>query len=152
MADSKTRPIGLAYGAGIGKRYDYYEFELNVSKGNYSTDIEHDGVKNKLLNEQTQYSLSMNFYLIKSIYARIGYAITDLTQSPETPVSGASGDGLTKAYGLEENKFDGLLFGGGWVFAPFKSAKVYLQYEYFSIPSIKATQHLMSAGFRWYLF
>ncbi len=152
MEDSKTRPFGLAYGAGIGKRFDFYEFELNVSKGNYSTEIEHDGVKNKLLNEQIQYSLGFNFYLVKTIYFRLGYAVTDLKQSPETPVSGASGDGLTNAYGLKEDKFDGVLFGGGWVFAPFKSARIYLQYEYFSLPQIKATQHLMSIGLRCYLF
>src|SRR5690606_4810710 len=47
--DSSTRPTGLAYGAGLGRRMDYYEFELNVSKGSYTADIEHDDVANKII-------------------------------------------------------------------------------------------------------
>lgn len=148
--DSSTRPTGLSYGAGIGRRIGFYEFELNASSGKLTADIEHDGEKNTLVQEQFQVTLALNFYLLRNLYARMGYAITSLEQTTEKEVAGASGEGLVKEYGLEDVKSDGLVLGGGWVFGDFSSAKFYAQYEYYMMPDIKATQHLMSVGMRWF--
>lgn len=151
MEDSKTRPTGVAYGAGIGRRVNFYEFELNISKGKYTADIEHDGQKNTLINDQLQATLALNFYLVRFFYARLGYALTSFEQKTKTPVSGASGEGLKEEYGLKKDKIDGLVLGGGYVITPNGTINLYLQYEYYMLPQLKASQHLMSAGLRWYL-
>jgi hypothetical protein len=150
MEDSSTRPTGLSYGIGLGRRISFYEFELNASSGKLTTDIEHDGRSNTLVQEQFQVSLALNFYLLRNYYVRMGYAITSLEQTTETEVTGASGEGLVKEYGLKDVKSDGLILGGGWVFGDFAKAKIYAQYDYYMLPDIKATQHLLSLGMRWF--
>ncbi len=150
MEDSSTRPTGLAYGVGIGRRMLFYEFELNISKGKYTSEIEHDGQSNTLINDQLQVALALNFYLVTKLYLRLGYSLTSLEQTTETPVTGASGEGLTKEYGLRDEKVDGVVLGGGYSLISAPKMNIYLQYEYFMLSSIKATQHLMSAGMRWY--
>jgi len=151
MLDSNTRPTGLVYGAGFGQRYNYYEFELNASSGKLTSDIEHDGAKNTIQHEQFQATLALNFYLLRSLYVRLGYALTSVEQSTKTPVSGASGEGLQKEYKLEDKKTDGVVIGGGWVWSELGKMNLYLQYDYYMLPDIKATQHQASAGFRWYI-
>ena len=151
MEDSSTRPTGLVYGAGIGRRVSFNEFEFNISKGELTTDIEHDGESNTLVQEQLQFTLAYNFYVIKNAYARVGYSLTRLEQTTETPVSGASGVGLEKEYGLEDTKVDGPVLGAGWVFGDFSRINFYAQYEYFMMSEIKANQHLMTVGMRWQL-
>ena len=150
MEDSSTRPTGLNYGIGIGRRTGFYEFELNASKGKLTADIEHDGESNTLVQEQFQVTLALNFYLLRNIYARMGYAITSVEQTTETKVAGASGEGLIKEYGLKDVKSDGVTLGAGWVFGDFAKAKFYAQYDYYMLPDIKATQHHISAGLRWF--
>lgn len=150
LEDSSTRPTGLIYGAGIGRRISFYEFELTASSGKLTTNIEHDGEKNTLVQEQFRVTFALNFYLLRHLYARMGYAITSLEQTTEKKVTGASGEGLIKEYGLKDVKSDGLVLGGGWVFGDFATAKFYAQYEYYMLPDIKATQHVMSAGLRWF--
>lgn len=150
MTDSKTIPQGQAFGASFGRRMNYYEFELTLSKGTYTSDIEHDGRSNTINHDQLQFSIALNFYLVKNIYLRIGYGLTDIEQSTETKVSGASGAGLEEEYGLVRDKITGLVLGGGYAIVQTSSIQVYVQFEHHVMSEISASQNLATAGVRFY--
>lgn len=150
MTDSKTVPQGQAFGASFGRRMNFYEFELTLSKGTYTSDIEHDGRANTINHDQLQFSIALNFYLVKNIYLRIGYGLTDIEQTTDTPVSGASGAGLEEEYGLVKDKITGLVLGGGYAIIQTSSIQVYVQLEHHVMSEISASQNLVTAGVRFY--
>jgi hypothetical protein len=150
MTDSKTVPQGQAFGVSIGRRMNFYEFELSLSKGIYTSDIVHDGQSNTINQDQLQFTLALNFYLVKNIYLRIGGGITDIDQKTETPVSGASGVGLAQEYGLVNDKITNVTIGGGYAIIQTSSFQLYLQFEHHVMSDIAASQNLATAGLRFY--
>lgn len=151
MSDSSTYPIGLNYSGGFGYRNNFYEFELLVTKSNYQTDIIHDGQDNTLIHDQTLFNLSLNFYLYRHLYVRLGYGLAIIEQSTATKVEGASGQGLNQAYGLKEDKIGVANVGVGYVFSTGVRTNFYTQYEYIMMSDIAASQSQFALGFRWYL-
>lgn len=151
MKDSSTYPIGLSYGGGLGYRNNFYEFELLATKSSYQVDIVHDGTANTLIHDQALFNLSMNFYLLRHLYVRLGYGLGVLEQRTKLPVGGASGEGLKASYGLEKEKIGVANLGLGYVFSLGARVNFYGQYEHLMMGDIAAAQSQVSVGFRWYL-
>ncbi len=150
MKDSNTYPVGLSYGAGLGYRANYYEFELLATKSNYLVDIVHDGKPNTLAHEQSLFNLSLNFYLLRHLYVRLGYGLAVIKQEAKIPVAGASGAGLNQSYGLVKEKIGVANIGLGYVFWIGNSMNLFTQLEHFAMGDISGSQSQLSAGFRWY--
>lgn len=96
MNDTKTYPTGLTYGAGYLMRKEFYEFEVFVKKGSLNVDITHDNSKNTIEQDQLQLGLALNFFMTKSIYARLGYSFSKLDQKFQKPMSTAIEAGAKK--------------------------------------------------------
>jgi hypothetical protein len=151
MKDSSTYPVGTSYGGGLGYRNNFYEFELLATKSNYQVDIVHDGVANTLIHDQALFNLSMNFYLLRHLYVRLGYGLGVIEQKTKLTVGGASGAGLTESYGLVKEKIGVANLGLGYVFLLGARMNLYTQYEHFMMGDIAGSQSQVSVGFRWYL-
>lgn len=151
MKDSNTYPIGQSYGAGMGYRNNFYEFELMAMKSNYQVKIEHDGLANTLIHDQSLFNLSLNFYLFRHLYIRMGYGLAIIDQKTATSVSGASGEGLRQAYGLQRDKIGVANVGLGYLFSIGARTNFYAQYEHLMMGDISGSQSQVALGFRWYL-
>ena len=151
MSKSNTYPTGMMFGAGYLVRKEFYEFETYIKKGNFTSEITHDGLKNSVEHEQLQVGLALNFFLTKKLYARLGYSFAKIDQKFKTPMSAASLAGAKKQYGLVEEKLvDGLNIGAGYVLLSGKNIDFLVQYDFFYYNKISATQNSLSLGLKYY--
>ena len=149
--EHNVRPKGLSYAAGLGTRKDYLEVEGVLQKMSLAGEIDHDGAANSLIHEDTSLTLALNFYLSRSIYLRLGYAIHRINQSLEKPVSDASMAGARSAYNIQENVIiDGVTYGGGYVLFNGSKMDVFTQFENMNLSPAEATTWNFSLGFRFH--
>lgn len=150
-ADKKVYPSGTTYGAGLGVRKNFFEVEAVFEKFSGKAEIDHDDKSNSIIHKQSSFLLALNFYLNKSLYARLGYGFYRVDQSLDKPVSAASEEGARKAYGIKEDVLsDGVLYGAGFVIYDGKKINIYTQFENQVITSLKANAWNVSLGFKMY--
>lgn len=150
--DKNVSPGGLSYGAGIGVRRQYLEFESLFLKGSGEDDIVHDNADNKLVHQQSSLIFALNFYLSKNLYARFGYGLHKVHQELKTPVSEASEAGAVKAYGMQDDALtEGVIFGAGYIIARTKKIDCFVQLEKYEYTTIKSGAWNASLGIRIYL-
>ena len=136
----KVYPTGLAYAAGIGVRKQFFELEATLQKFTGQGELEHDGVKNKFIHEQSSVLFALNFYLSKRFYARLGYGFHKVDQSLDQKVSTASDIGARKAYGMKKDIMtDGILYGAGFVLYDGTRMAIYTQIESTTMSSLGAS-------------
>lgn len=150
MMDSKTQPVGVLYGIGMGRRFNFYEFELSVSSGAFTADVEHDGEANTVTHDQLQVNLAFNFYIVKHFYLRLGYGLTDVDQSTEVKLTGDAAAGFQSEYDLKSQKVTAPLIGAGVSFVQTSKLQLFVQFEHHIITEIKAIQNQFTAGLRYY--
>lgn len=152
QASNNVYPTGAGYGAGIGFRKNFYEFEAMINKLNLAGDIDHDGESNTIKHDQTSLMLAFNFYFNKVFYARLGYGFHKIDQTLEKDISEASMDGAKKAYDLQENKVtDGILYGAGFVIFDGRKVSLFTQFENMNMSSINGNAWNLSLGLKIYL-
>lgn len=148
---NNVTPSGYSYGAGIGMRKNYFEFEATLFKATGEADLQHDGIDNTLKHEQTTLSLSLNFYLSKAFYARMGYSTHKIEQSFGEEFSSVSQAGAEDEYELKEGTTsEGFHFGAGYVLFDGKKTSLFVQLERFNYATFEGGAWNTSLGFRIY--
>lgn len=151
-ADKKVTPTGLSYGAGFGRRKDFFEFEALLLKASAEDEILHDGEENTLVHEQLSLILALNFYLTKKFYLRGGFGVHKIDQSLGDEVSETSELGAKKAYGMAEDEVvEGITLGLGYTLYNGKNTDFFVQLEHYNYPSVESAAWNASLGFRFYL-
>ncbi len=150
-ASHKVYPSGTSYGAGLGVRKNFFEVEAVFEKFTGKAEVDHDDKSNSIIHKQSSFLLALNFYLNKSLYARLGYGFYRVDQNLDKVVSAASEEGAKKAYGIKEDAIsDGVLYRGGFVIYDGKKINIYTQFENQVITSLKANSWNASLGFKFY--
>jgi hypothetical protein len=150
-AANNVYPSGLTYGGGIGVRQKFFELEGLLAKTDLASEIDHDGSKNTLKHSQTTFNLSLNFYLNKRLYLRMGYAFNRIDQTLGKDVSAASEEGAKQTYGMNKNLIaDGITYGGGVVIYDGSKVSLFTQLDSLNLPASKANVWNVSVGFRFY--
>jgi hypothetical protein len=150
--EDRVYPAGAFYGLGYGVRKNYLEFEGVFSKASAKDDVNHDGVKNTMVHEESSLKFAMNFYLNKSFYARLGVGFYKVNQELGKDVSEASQEGAKKEFGLKEDFMtEGLTLGVGYVIYNSTKMAFFTQLERSEYSSLKASSWNLGLGFRYYL-
>lgn len=151
QASNNVYPSGTGYGAGVGYRKRFYEFEGSFQKFNLSGDINHDDKSNSILHSQISFIMAFNFYFTDRFYGRFGYGFHKIDQTLDKEISDASTEGARKAYNLQEDKMtDGILYGAGFVLYNGRKISIYTQIENMHMSSISASAWSASLGFKFY--
>ncbi len=150
-AENSVYPTGLSYGGGVGFRKNYFEFESLIFKASAEDNLIHDGVKNKMLHEQTSLLLGLNFYMSKSFYARLGYGLHRIDQHLDKSLSSASEAGAIKEYNLKEKALsEGLYIGAGYIIYNGSKLALFVQLDKYGYSTMKSGALNGSLGFRYY--
>jgi hypothetical protein len=148
---NNVTPAGYSYGGGIGMRKNYFEFEVSLLKASGTADLAHDGVDNSLNHEQTTLSFSLNFYLSKAFYARMGYSTHKIDQSFGEEFSPVSQAGAEDEYDLKEGSTsEGFNLGAGYVIFDGSNTSLFVQIERFNYATFNGGAWNTSLGFRIY--
>lgn len=148
---NNVTPAGYSYGGGIGMRKNYFEFEASILKASGTADLTHDGVDNSLQHDQTTLSFSLNFYLSKAFYARMGYSTHKIDQSFGEEFSAVSQTGAEREYDLKEgDTSEGFHFGAGYVFYDAGKISMFVQVERYNFATFDGGAWNTSLGFRIY--
>jgi hypothetical protein len=148
---NNVTPTGFSYGGGVGMRKNYFELEAVLVKANAESELEHDGVSNTLQHDQTSLVFSLNFYLSKTIYARVGYSTHKIDQKFGEEFSAVSQTGAEEEYEIKDGSTsEGFHVGGGWNFYDRGKLSMFVQIERFNFATFDGGAWNTSLGFRVY--
>lgn len=104
LGSLNANPTGSTWGAAFGARMSYIELGFFFKKFDYSADITHDSVANKIIHDGKSFGVDMNIFLNNYLSLKLGYSINNYSQKIKTPTNAVTDKAIKLSYGLEDDK------------------------------------------------
>lgn len=107
-----AKPDGSTIGFSLGSKMSYVELGLFYRQSNLESDINHDGLANKISHKGTSYGVDMNVFLNNHLSLKFGYSFNSYKEKLGTSVSTQTLTAIKNVYGLQESYTSSNVFYG----------------------------------------